>query len=404
MVDINSKEFYLIPIGANKNPKNIYPNQIPLEVQKALGKPKTRIGRNNKPYSYYSWIMYYKYFQETGLIEDWLSKYPEWGIVTGKQPNGKVLLIVDQDSHGEELSRVIEHFLGETFTMSTPSGKRHFYYYIDSPTGKEKIDSYLIDNEELKIEFLCSSETKHFQAGFKGPGREVVKNLPIRYIGSMDRDYFLERFKEEFELIPVEKPDNFDYSNYKPLEITEVTTLQENKLSKMAESLIYPVWINEALNGERDNAVRAINGYMIRLGYNKENIEYIIHWINKYAEPDNPNGDSPRNVEIAGKQGKRMFGKPKLLRLGFKELVNFLEVNSLSFQKSTKNTAKYSSIKYTGDNISAKIKIAKDKYVVQVFENGTDYILHIDSLDKLDFELPEDIIKQVENNKHWKLV
>lgn len=331
-MQITSKDFYLIPLGANKIPISLYPRNLDEETIEALGAPKEKINtQTKKKYYIYSWPMYYKYYQESGKIDSLLSKYPDWGIVTGRQPNGKCLVVIDQDSHGQALSNYIVKVFGDTFTMSTPSGRRHFYYYSEYQEGKEVLKGYAIDDEELKVEFLCSTDIAHFQAAFKGTGREVVSNIPIREF-PVEMSYLREQLLSDFDVEKLEPENCYDYSNYTPLEISDITELPDSILEIACQSLIYPLWTSNELKGNRDDAIKAINGYMLRLGYSKDNIKFIINWINKTAEPNNPSGNQPRNVKIAGKVGKRMFGKPTLIRLGFNEFVNFLENNSQSFQ------------------------------------------------------------------------
>jgi DNA-binding XRE family transcriptional regulator len=257
----------------------------------------------------------------------------DFGIKTGKQKDGRFLIVFDLDNDNEkaiEYKEFIFKLYGKTFTRNTPS--RGFHLYYKSPAGwilknNQHVDlrRYItIDDKPLDMEIKQGSFIKEI-----GANRQTVEDLEIKELNPEIN--LIESILASYPTAHQIKPFFEDKVTSKPHINKETLEVSNNKLFEILDTKYLPIYISVDLKGERDNSIiPATFGFLITRNMSVTQMKKVLIWINevaeiKKAEKHNKTPDH-RNYNFNSIPA-HLAGGPTLIKYGFGDFVN--AINSL---------------------------------------------------------------------------
>jgi hypothetical protein len=312
-----------------------------LKIDPKIISPEAYSTKNG--YTYVSWKGFYKLPEalQTHFKNLAVKKHLDFGIKTGKQKDGRFLIVFDLDNDNEkaiEYKEFIFKLYGKTFTRKTPSHGYHLFYtsingFIIKNNMHINLRHYItIDDKPLDMEVKQGSFIKEV-----GADRETIEDLEI--IELNPKTDFIEAIISKYPTAIQIKPFFEDKVTSKPYINKETLKISDKELIEILETKYLPNYISKELKGQRDNTITtATFGFLTKRNMPVNKMKKVLNWINevaeiKKAEKDNRTPDH-RNYNFNSKP-RKLAGSGVLIEYGFNDFVN--AINKLDPEYKTDN-------------------------------------------------------------------
>lgn len=306
---------------------NINPDSIPQEVWSK---------KNNNVYV--SWKGFYKLPEpiQTHWKELELKKGLGYGIKTGKQQDGRFIIVFDCDNDNNKATEYKDFLIntyGETFIRDTPS--RGFHVYYECPEG-----GILKEGMHIDLRFYITINYKPLDLEIK-QGSFIRENGTSKdgkgYSTFMDSK--ITKLDPEIDLIKAIKNKYASAVQIKEFTETTTSTVYNNKESlKVLDDELLDIlntkylqsYISTTLKGHRDNLIiPATFGFLIKRNMPRQQMEAVLEWINKVAENKKQGTPNIRNYNFDNIPDI-LSGSGILRKHGFDEFVDAIDILALN--------------------------------------------------------------------------
>lgn len=266
-----------------------------------------------------------------------------YGIKTGKQQDGRFIIVFDCDNDKNralEYMNFLRSIYGDTFIRETPSNGFHLFY--ESPDeGILKKDNMHIDlrhyishnglkNKKGKYTNVLDMEIK--QGSFirengtpkNGKNYSTYMDLPIK---KLNPEIDLLKAIQRTYPNSIQIKDFTENGTSTPYKNKESLKVLDNELLDILNTKYLPSYISTELNGHRDNLIiPATFGFLIKRNMPRQQMESVLDWINNVAENKKQGTPNKRNYNFDNIPDV-LSGSGILRKHGFDEFVD--AINSL---------------------------------------------------------------------------
>ena len=307
-----------------------------------------------------SWPGFYKLPEpiQTHWKEIEFKKGLGYGIKTGKQQDGRFIIVFDCDNDHDRASdymNFLRSLYGDTFIRETPSQGFHVYY--ECPKGgilKEK-------NEHINLRGYIShirEETPKLDKKGKPKNlmdMEIKQGSFIKENGTPkdDKNYStymdleIKKIDPDIDLLEaiqknwpnsVQIKEFTETTNNNPHINKETLEVLDSELLDILNEKYLPAYLSPGIKGHRDNIIiPATFGFLIKRNMPRSQMEQVLNWINKVAENKKPGIPDHRNYNFDNIPDV-LAGSGVLIKYGFDNFVN--AINDLSGNISKRQTQK----------------------------------------------------------------
>lgn len=271
-----------------------------------------------------------------------------YGIKTGKQQDGKFIIVFDCDNDKNrafEYMNFLRKVYGDTFIRETPSKGFHLFY--ESPNGG------IIKKKNMHIDlrhYLSHDGLKDDNGNYNNVfDIEIKQGSFIKEDGiSKDGNYSTYRDKpikklnseiDLLELIQKSYPNSIQIKEFiengtsTPYNNKESLKVLDSELLDILNTQYLPSYISTTLKGHRDNLIiPATFGFLIKRNMPRKQMEAVLDWINNIAENKKEGNPDKRNYNFDNIPDI-LSGSGRLRKHGFDKFVD--TINSLDPEYKT---------------------------------------------------------------------